>query len=1107
MFTPPIVKPKAKTTSNVISQFGRDRPFEWQRDSGDVKQAPSNPEHDAGPAGMSAKGGPPGRSWNFCQVPAYSAGREQPFQMPPLDSAPRFPVQAKFKVGAVDDAPGGPPGPSAVDMFYGNGGAVQEAAAAEDPARIHEAAAAGTSGSSGPLPFLDQIQKSFGRHDVSRVQAHRDSAAAEGAEAMGAEAFASGDHVAFASGFSSLRTAAHEAAHVVQQRGRVQLLGGVGAENDEYERHADAVAELVVQGRSSEELLDVYDEEPATQRMVQRKEGDAPTEKEKRVAFRIVFDRPLTREQFINLAEITIFGRRVNGTWTGVKDKYKPADSPVVARVPASALQGRLNEYGESAGKVIQGIDQVQDAGSYQRLNTILQKLTPAQWADFEKRIVGKTTNLDDFEKAVDAYLSAQRQREAEGTARDRLVAKLYGLESLYQQYRNVQSQQGKEETLAAVAGTDLGAMGASPELIKMRDDLKANLIKAGFSGGIAEFEKFIQDYLIAFRTETVKIGFDILEQYDSVLYKENERYQDPAAVAALHAKLAPLRKEYAEIEKNEQAIQKALQSEPYRSAEERSRLPGQGGTTPPLPEEAKRAIEAGEGHKAAAKQSVQSISDEFPILKEEHLPLGRRLDKTAIAKADPAQLSALLKSHIQARRDDIKKTKETLATEPEKIFSLDNLLAASLQRQHVEPRSVFGQLVQDKVSAIKKGEVIVGFMIAVFAIALTIVSFGAAGIVAAGAAVGSFALSSVLAYQEYKEYETKHAAAGTGLLSDDPSLVWVIIAVGGAALDLGQATKAVKAISPLAKTLEATGDVAKFSEGLKALEKAGEIDAKIVRSTEQAALARAKSAKAVESLGQTLRSKVYGFPGPLADPDVYKDVVRLGYYKFKELGYDFLKFADEIRQARTAAKLGDLTNDELALLKKAYEEGKTFATEADLIKYMKRRPLGGKSIVVDENLLIARNKLAKGLPLQPGEQRMVDFLNRNPDAKLSVSEELYDKVAGKLDTTDLNIIESTAARGHADYEAAVKELETNKVGAAKGTEDRRLIADALFAKVESGTTPTFVTHDKGIYNRLLFMSGNDPAKLGKPVAEAFPNGFDVVINGRTLRVIPLPTK
>ncbi|HTE55742.1 MAG TPA: hypothetical protein VK698_33035, partial [Kofleriaceae bacterium] len=67
-------------------------------------------------------------------------------------------------------------------------------------------------------------------------------------------AYAIGDRVAFARS-PDLHTAAHEAAHVIQQRGGVQLADGVGRSGDMYERHADAVADRVVRGESAEALL------------------------------------------------------------------------------------------------------------------------------------------------------------------------------------------------------------------------------------------------------------------------------------------------------------------------------------------------------------------------------------------------------------------------------------------------------------------------------------------------------------------------------------------------------------------------------------------------------------------------------------------------------------------------------------------------------------------------------------------------------------------------------------------------------------------------------------------------------------------------------------
>lgn len=122
-------------------------------------------------------------------------------------------------------------------------------------AGVVEAARSGVSGTGGPLPFLDQIQKSFGAHDVRGIQAHTGTRAARASAAIGAEAYAVGDQVAFA-GSPSLHTAAHEAAHVVQQRHGVQLPGGLGRAGDRHERQADAVAATVVQGRSAEPLLD-----------------------------------------------------------------------------------------------------------------------------------------------------------------------------------------------------------------------------------------------------------------------------------------------------------------------------------------------------------------------------------------------------------------------------------------------------------------------------------------------------------------------------------------------------------------------------------------------------------------------------------------------------------------------------------------------------------------------------------------------------------------------------------------------------------------------------------------------------------------------------------
>ncbi len=141
--------------------------------------------------------------------------------------------------------------------------------------QIHAIAAGGMQGGGSKLPHYDKIQAAFGSHDISHVQAYTGAQAEGASRAMGAEAYAQGSNVAFA-GTPDLHTAAHEAAHVVQQQQGVQLKGGVGAAGDQYEQNADAVADRVVQGKSAEDLLGSPSGAKAQGNAVQHKGNDKP---------------------------------------------------------------------------------------------------------------------------------------------------------------------------------------------------------------------------------------------------------------------------------------------------------------------------------------------------------------------------------------------------------------------------------------------------------------------------------------------------------------------------------------------------------------------------------------------------------------------------------------------------------------------------------------------------------------------------------------------------------------------------------------------------------------------------------------------------------------
>src|SRR4029079_8341020 len=96
----------------------------------------------------------------------------------------------------------------------------------------------------------------------------------------------------------------------------------------------------------------------------------------------------------------------------------------------------------------------------------------------------------------------------------------------------------------------------------------------------------------------------------------------------------------------------------------------------------------------------------------------------------------------------------------------------------------------------------------------------------------------------------------------------------------------------------------------------------------------RAKTLEAAEGLSQAL-GKSSTIAGKLTNPDVYKQMVKMAYYKIRESGYAFEKFVLEIQKAREAAKLGNLSAEELSKLKAAYDRGRSFASEEQLLKYM----------------------------------------------------------------------------------------------------------------------------------------------------------------------------
>lgn len=169
-------------------------------------------------------------------------------------------LQLATSLPVAGDAAGG------ADAGFASGGSAVRAAG------VRAIAEEGMAGSAGDLPYLSVLQPAFGAHDLRGVKAYVGGPAARAASRIGARAYTVGDRIAFRER-PDLRTAAHETAHVVQQRGGDGQPGGEPA--GRHEQHADAVASAVVERRPAGPVLAAAGRGPGAGAVQAKSDGEA----------------------------------------------------------------------------------------------------------------------------------------------------------------------------------------------------------------------------------------------------------------------------------------------------------------------------------------------------------------------------------------------------------------------------------------------------------------------------------------------------------------------------------------------------------------------------------------------------------------------------------------------------------------------------------------------------------------------------------------------------------------------------------------------------------------------------------------------------------------
>ncbi|MFY0528697.1 hypothetical protein ACN28I_37875 [Archangium gephyra] len=327
-----------------------------------------------------------------------------------------------------------------------------------------------------------------------------------------------------------------------------------------------------------------------------------------------------------------------------------------------------------------------------------------------------------------------------------------------------------------------------------------AQLRSAGFKD-VEDFERSISEFLSSFQKAALAISLGMLASYEQVLQKEKSRYLNRSNAMALHQALSHTRaREYysqaVAAERDARSIRPDPDLHRYMPGEFKMKVDSQ-----------QRASEA----RRLAEVEFAKAAEAHPLLRN------KDLERESLANASPAEVQSVMLDYIQARLKDVAETRKNLTGNSVLVFKLDALLRATYAVIGIASGSIYDLILQDRIRSIQGQEAIIALALGVLALAAGLLSAGGGtvAVLAVGAGVGIGVGDALMAL---RQYEIQSAAHGAQLLSDDPSLGWVIVAVLGAGGELAIVAAAIKAMKPAVLLFNKSGDLVQLEKGLKAL-------------------------------------------------------------------------------------------------------------------------------------------------------------------------------------------------------------------------------------------------------------------------------------------------
>ena len=788
-----------------------------------------------------------------------------------------------------------------------------------------------------------QLEPHFG-WSFANVRVHTDPIAGSLAAQMGAQAFTVGRDIFFAQGRmdpwspTGRLLLAHELAHVTQQadgreRGAIQAKPDAPAAKAKSFNFRVKVTRAMDPDELLREFIRQYYRQNSQQEVEkkiplwhwQKSPGPSVSEDDARKGFKILHVTDHSQQQFVKLSQEE--QKKVNDEtderfWAeeGLKPGTKLGNSPQdkeKARewmgIRADVLLEKeesdaINALPDDIKKILFAGDRKVAPDDYKKILELANKLsllTPAQRQDYISKINADTTSLRDMELAIDVYMGSQIVQEEEEQKTEESAHKLFLKEDLYKLW--VRKKALRRKASAPHPSPRYRDMGFDPEEYRQEaDEAEAEFTKAlkeNHFDSEKDFVDSMEAYRLRFRAEAVHIAMEILARYENKLFLARKKYQNPANAAALVKNIGATQAKahYAEASSKSTAatVTRVTAPDDFQGASEAGQQAAE------LDAQSKKLTAQAEGE-------VIQASGNDPLIDPGQL--GKDTDREKLAGLNPAEAQQYMLQVIGNRYDDLAKARAEFTSDPDRIFSQQPLVDATKQSLHVEDNTIYAWIVRDYIEDQRMSHIFSSIVLGILALILAALVPGG-GWVAAAALLAGAAISTEQAVEAVQEYRKQGVEYRLDFIDKEPSLIWVVVAIAGAALDVGVALKAsagaLRALEPELLAFSKAADAETAAAKLEALN--AKIDA--VAGMEQN-IKNALKEKAAAELG--LRKAIgkaagttFGSLGGAVDPTPV----------FEALYYGIKKGANSITALRNESEIMKLMGDVTKMSGAAKEE------------------------------------------------------------------------------------------------------------------------------------------------------------------------------------------